>query len=78
MSNYDYDDFSFDGYRSSVECPMGCGSLVHDGICYECGADVDAVWSAISLDPYTSTDTDYYSKQRRTNQDSTSPLGDPE
>jgi len=38
----DYDDFGFDDYSSGAECPMCCGSLVHDGICYECGADIDA------------------------------------
>lgn len=47
MSNYD--DFDFDDYSSGEECPMCCGSLVHDGICYECGADVAELRRATGL-----------------------------
>jgi len=28
---------------SNRECPLCAGGLVHDGICYECGADVDSL-----------------------------------
>lgn len=56
----DYDDFGFDDYSSGTECPMCCGSLVHDGICYECGADIDAARSAMGLDSYADHRLDTY------------------
>lgn len=56
----DYDDFGFDDYSSGAECPMCCGSLVHDGICYECGADIDAARSAMGHDPYADHRLDAY------------------